>query len=53
MQNENAKKQILLRISSKLYDKVAKMAEDEFRSINSEIEYIISQAVKKHYNEKE
>lgn len=40
------KKQILLRISKTLYNDIAKWAEDDFRSINGQIEYILSQSVK-------
>lgn len=44
---ESAKKQILLRLSPSLWDEIAKWAEDDFRSINGQIEYILSEAVKK------
>ena len=40
------KKQILLRISKTLYNDIAKWAEDDFRSVNGQIEYILSQSVK-------
>ena len=43
---ENAKKQVLLRIAPSLWDKIASWAEDDFRSINSQIEFILSEAVK-------
>jgi hypothetical protein len=42
------KKQIPLRISEELYAAIAEWAEDEFRSVNGQIEYILSTAVKKH-----
>lgn len=41
------KKQILLRLSPTLYAEIAKWAEDDFRSINGQIEYLLSEAVKK------
>jgi hypothetical protein len=41
------KKQIPLRLSSKLYTEIAAWAEDEFRSINGQIEYLLTEAVKK------
>jgi len=41
------KKQIPLRISEELYAAIAEWAEDEFRSVNGQIEYILSTAVKK------
>ena len=44
---DNGKKQVPLRISAKLYDALAAWAEDDFRSINGQIEYILSEAVKK------
>ncbi|MCM1494621.1 MAG: hypothetical protein NC089_02350 [Bacteroides sp.] len=44
---EAAKKQLLLRLSPTLWDAIAQWAEDDFRSINGQIEYILSEAVKK------
>jgi hypothetical protein len=44
---ENAKKQILLRLAPSLWEQVAAWAEADFRSINGQIEYILSEAVKK------
>ncbi len=43
---EKAKKQILLRLAPSLYDTVASLAEEDFRSVNAEIEYLLTQAVK-------
>ena len=43
---DNEKKQIPLRISSKLYDAVAAWAEDDFRSVNGQIEYLLSECVR-------
>ncbi len=40
------KKQILLRISKTLYNDIAKWSEDDFRSINGQIEYILTESVK-------
>ena len=45
MDNES-KKQVPLRLSPKLYAQVAAWAEDDFRSINGQIEYLLSQCVK-------
>ena len=45
---DNAKKQIPLRLSSKLYAALAKWADDDFRSINGQIEYLLTECVKKH-----
>ncbi|MGI6279303.1 MAG: PTS ascorbate transporter subunit IIC [Acutalibacteraceae bacterium] len=43
---ENAKKQVPLRLSPKLYNEIASWAEDEFRSVNGQIEYLLSECVK-------
>ena len=43
---ENEKKQIPLRISAKLYAQLAAWAEDDFRSLNGQIEYLLSECVR-------
>lgn len=43
---EKAKKQVPLRLSAKLYDELAAWAEDEFRSVNGQIEYLLTECVK-------
>ena len=48
--NEDKKKQIPLRISKELYDEIASWAEDDFRSINGQIEYLLNECVKKRKN---
>ncbi len=45
--NDKTKKQIPLRVSPKLYEALAKWAEDDFRSINGQIEYLLTECVKK------
>ncbi len=40
------KKQVPLRISKKLFDDLSSWAEDDFRSINGQIEYILTECVK-------
>lgn len=40
------KKQVPLRISTKLYAQLAAWAEDDFRSINGQIEYLLTECVK-------
>ena len=40
------KKQIPLRVSEKLYNAIAAWAEDDFRSINGQIEYLLTECVK-------
>ncbi|QII81481.1 PTS ascorbate transporter subunit IIC [Jeotgalibaca arthritidis] len=41
-----AKKQIPLRVSAKLYEQIVAWAEDDFRSINGQIEYLLTECVK-------
>ena len=41
-----AKKQIPLRIGEKLYNALASWAEDDFRSLNGQIEYLLTECVK-------
>ena len=43
---ESQKKQLPLRLSKELYDALAKWADDEFRSINGQIEYLLTECVK-------
>jgi hypothetical protein len=40
------KKQVPLRLSEKLYNDIASWAEDDFRSINGQIEYLLSECVR-------
>ncbi|MBC7958460.1 MAG: Arc family DNA-binding protein [Vallitaleaceae bacterium] len=47
---ESARKQLLLRLSPTLWNEINSWAEDEFRSINGQIEYLLSEAVKKRKN---
>lgn len=42
-----AKKQIPLRLNEKLYDELAAWAEDDFRSVNGQIEYLLTECVKR------
>ncbi|MBP8762605.1 MAG: PTS ascorbate transporter subunit IIC [Acetoanaerobium sp.] len=44
--SENRKKQIPLRLSTKLYDAIASWAEDDFRSVNGQIEYLLTECVR-------
>ncbi len=44
--NEKERKQILLRISPSLWRELAAWAEDDFRSINGQIEYLLTEAVR-------
>ena len=40
------KKQIPLRLNEKLYNALASWAEDDFRSVNGQIEYLLTECVK-------
>jgi hypothetical protein len=41
------KKQLPLRISKKLYEELAAWAEEDFRSLNGQIEYLLTECVRK------
>jgi hypothetical protein len=43
---EKDKKQLLLRLSPSLWKELAAWAEDDFRSINGQIEYLLTESVK-------
>ena len=45
--NDKEKKQIPLRLSAKLYAELCAWAEDDFRSVNGQIEYLLTECVKK------
>ncbi len=45
---ESAKKQVLLRLAPSLWEALAQWAEEDFRSINGQIEYLLSEAVRDH-----
>ena len=44
--DDKQKEQIPLRLSAKLYAAIAAWAEDDFRSINGQIEYLLTECVK-------
>jgi hypothetical protein len=44
---DNEKKQLLLRISPSLWRELAAWAEDDFRSINGQIEYLLTECVRR------
>ena len=46
-EKEKSKKQILLRLSPSLWNELASWAEEDFRSINGQIEYLLAEAVRK------
>ncbi|MBQ8726718.1 MAG: hypothetical protein IJY84_06435 [Clostridia bacterium] len=49
---DGGKKQIALRISEKLYDDLMRWAEDDFRSVNGQIEFLLNECVKKRKKSK-
>lgn len=46
---ETAKKSVLLRLPPSLHNQIAAWAEEDFRSINGQIEYLLSKAVNEKY----
>lgn len=46
MAEKSDKKQFVLRISGKLYNELAAWAEDDFRSVNGQIEYLLTECVR-------
>jgi hypothetical protein len=47
MAKENKNKSFVLRIDVKMMEAIEKWAEDEFRSVNGQILYLLEQALKK------
>ena len=45
-ETESGKKQVPLRLSPKLYAAIAVWAEDDFRSVNGQIEYLLTECVR-------
>ncbi len=50
-QKEKDKKQVLLRLSPALWQELAAWAEDDFRSINGQIEYLLHECVRQRRKE--
>lgn len=44
---EKDKKQLLLRLAPSLWKELAAWSEDDFRSINGQIEYLLSECVRR------
>lgn len=51
-QKEKGRKQLILRLSPSLWEDIAAWAEEDFRSINGQIEYLLSECVKRRKGEK-
>ncbi len=47
MAGDKEKKQVPLRLSKALFDELMKWAEDDFRSLNGQIEYLLTDCVRK------
>ena len=45
---DRPKKQVPLRLSAQLYDAIAAWAEDDFRSVNGQIEFLLTECVRQH-----
>ena len=50
---DGPKKQVPLRLSPKLYNQLAAWAEDDFRSLNGQIEYLLTECVKRRKGDNE
>jgi len=48
--NNGEKKQVPLRLSATLWKELVTWAEHDFRSLNGQIEFLLSEAVKKRKN---
>lgn len=49
---ESTKKSVLLRLPPTLHTKICEWAEEDFRSVNSQIEYLLTRAVSEKYKDK-
>lgn len=47
---EKAKKQMVLRLSPSLWNEIAAWAEEDFRSINGQVEYLLSECIRRRKN---
>lgn len=46
-EREKAKKQVLLRLAPSLWEELAKWADEDYRSINAQIEFLLAECVRK------
>ena len=46
--SDGKKKQIPLRTSAELFDELSRWAESDFRSVNGQIEFLLTECVKSH-----
>ena len=47
---EKTKKQMVLRLSPSLWNEIAAWAEEDFRSINGQVEYLLSECVRRRHS---
>lgn len=52
MAGENEKKQVPLRLNKKLWEELSSWAEDEFRSLNGQIEFLLTECVRQRKKSK-
>ena len=45
---ESGKKQVPLRLSTRLYEELSAWAAEDFRSVNGQIEYLLTACVRQH-----
>lgn len=45
------RKQIILRLPESLWKDIARWSEEDFRSINGQIEYLLTKSVREHYKQ--
>ena len=48
---EKGKKQMLLRLSPRLWEELAAWAEEDFRSINGQVEYLLDSCVRRRHKQ--
>jgi len=49
--DDGKKKQVPLRLNAKLWEELNRWAADDFRSLNGQIEYLLTQCIKKRRGE--
>ena len=52
-EKEKAKKQVLLRLAPGLWEDLAKWADEDYRSINSQIEYLLAECVRRRKEQRD
>ncbi|MBQ6315612.1 MAG: Arc family DNA-binding protein [Mogibacterium sp.] len=46
---DSRRKQIILRLPESLWKDIARWSDEDFRSINGQIEYLLTRSVREHY----